>query len=69
MFQTCFKKRENNGRAVIVLSIFALTCCIVTIEGEHNLKYLFTRVQFRWNLSDFNRYTAVHVTVLIIGEL
>lgn len=66
---TCFlKKRENNGRAVLILATFSLASCVVTLEGEKDIKYLFTRSYFKWNLAKFQSFMAVHTATVIIGK-
>lgn len=67
MFSCFFKKRENNGRAVLVLVTFALASCVAVLEGEKDIKYLFTRTNFNWDLHKFQSFMAVHTVTVIIG--
>jgi len=34
MLATCFKKRDHHRRTIIFLVIFALSTCVITIEGK-----------------------------------
>lgn len=68
MFSTCFKKRENYKRAMIFLAIFSLASAVITLEGESNLKFLFVRVRFGWNITQFTTWITVHLLLISIGN-
>lgn len=69
MFTCFFKKRENNGRAVLILATFSLGSCVAIIEGEKDIKYLFTRFHFGWNFPKYQTYMAAHTVTIIIGAV
>lgn len=68
MISTCCKKREHYGRPIIFLMIIAISSCILILEGESAVTFLYTRTKFGWNLSKYMNYSSFTVLVTVIGS-
>ncbi|XP_013112907.2 proton-coupled folate transporter [Stomoxys calcitrans] len=69
LVQTCIKRRPNFDRAIIWLTMMALTVAIFTMEGDSNVTYLYVRKQFEWTLKDFSMFNAARIIVQIFGSV
>ncbi|XP_075167978.1 putative peptidoglycan muropeptide transporter SLC46 [Haematobia irritans] len=68
LFRTCLKKRSNYDRAIIWLTLMALTLAIFAVEGDSNVSYMFVSNKFEWNVREFGIYSASRIIVQIIGS-
>lgn len=66
MLRVCFKKRENHGRAKLLLTIAATTLSTFTLYGASGLIYLYTRNKLQWTMKDFTTFSSVS-TVYVLG--
>lgn len=69
LVQTSLKRRPNFDRAIIWLTMMALTVAIFTMEGDSNVTYLYVRKQFEWTLKDFSMFNAARIVVQILGSV
>lgn len=69
MFRICCKKRENYGRAVIILVIISLTATVSAMEGEGNIRYLFARLKFGWNIEKYAEWISITCAINFIGNV
>ncbi|XP_069691101.1 probable peptidoglycan muropeptide transporter SLC46 isoform X1 [Periplaneta americana] len=69
MVSTCCKRREQYGRAILFLIIITTATCIITMEGESNISFLYTREKFEWNLSKYTRYSSISMVTVVLGGL
>lgn len=61
VFSTCFKRRPNCGRTVILLIVSSLVIMILIMEGELTTLYLYLRERFGWHLVDYTTYSSFAV--------
>ncbi|KAK6644998.1 hypothetical protein RUM43_001274 [Polyplax serrata] len=69
MFRVCFKKRDSCGRAVLFLVILSLTGSVCAMEGESNLRFLYMRLKFSWNIEEFTKWISFTYGINFLGFL
>ncbi|XP_016929152.2 probable peptidoglycan muropeptide transporter SLC46 [Drosophila suzukii] len=69
LVRTCFKRRPNFDRAIIWLTMIALTIAIFDMEGESTVNYMFMQDQFNWTIKDFSLFNASRIVIQIIGSI
>ncbi|GFG36707.1 hypothetical protein Cfor_09425 [Coptotermes formosanus] len=69
MFATCFKKREHHRRAIVFLVIITLSTCIITLEGESAVSFLYTRNKFGWDITKHTEFASAATLVSIFGTV
>ncbi|ALC41566.1 CG30344 [Drosophila busckii] len=68
LVRTSLLQRANYDRAIIWLTIIALTISIFNMEGENTCNVLFMREQFDWTIKDISQFNAARIVVQIIGS-
>lgn len=58
VFRVCFKRRENHGRAIILLLIAAMLFNVSTLSSS-SILYLFTRLKFNWSEQEFTIWMSL----------
>ncbi|KAH8373068.1 hypothetical protein KR009_011225 [Drosophila setifemur] len=69
LVRTCFRRRPNFDRAIIWLTMVALTIAIFDMEGEGTVNYMFMREQFDWTIKDFSLFNASRIVIQIVGSI
>ncbi|XP_036219264.2 probable peptidoglycan muropeptide transporter SLC46 isoform X2 [Bactrocera oleae] len=69
MWQTCFKPREYNDRAIIWLSMIANLISVFVLDGSMTVFYLFIREIFHWSIKEFTTFETVNMLVTTIGNI
>ncbi|KAH8367101.1 hypothetical protein KR084_000689 [Drosophila pseudotakahashii] len=69
LVRTCFKRRPNFDRAIIWLTMIALTIAIFDMEGEGTVNYMFMQDQFNWTIKDFSLFNASRIVIQIVGSI
>ncbi|BFG04190.1 proton-coupled folate transporter [Drosophila madeirensis] len=69
LVRTCFQRRPNYDRAIIWLTMIALTIAIFDMEGEGTVNYMFMREQFDWTIKDFSLFNAARIVIQIVGSI
>ncbi|EDW58819.1 probable peptidoglycan muropeptide transporter SLC46 [Drosophila virilis] len=69
LVRTCFLPRANYDRAIIWLTMVALTITIFNMEGENTVNVLFMREQFDWTIKDISQFNAARIVIQIIGSV
>ncbi|EDW02470.1 proton-coupled folate transporter [Drosophila grimshawi] len=69
LVRTCFLPRANYDRAIIWLTMMALTISIFNMEGENTVNVLFMREQFDWTVKDITQFNTVRIAVQIVGSV
>lgn len=67
MMTTCFKRRPNKLRAIILLIVFANSLSIFIVYGLYNLDYLYTRQKLTWDLKDYTIFGASNTMIMVAG--
>lgn len=67
MMRTCFEKRPDYGRAIILMLTVVLVCGTCVIDGESSVVFLFTREKFGWDLRDYTLFTGIALAINIVG--
>ena len=58
VFKVCFKRRENHGRAIILLLIGAMLFNVSTLSSS-SIVYLFSRLKFDWSEQEFTIWMSL----------
>lgn len=69
MLATCFKKRDHHRRTIIFLVIIALCTCIITLEGESTVSFLYTRNRFGWDIRKHTEFSGAATLVSVFGTV
>ncbi|KAL7736108.1 hypothetical protein ACLKA6_003842 [Drosophila palustris] len=69
LVRTCFLPRANYDRAIIWLTMIALTITIFNMEGENTVNVLFMREQFDWTIKDISQFNAARIVIQIVGSV
>ncbi|KAH8285452.1 hypothetical protein KR054_009496 [Drosophila jambulina] len=69
LVRTCFQRRPNYDRAIIWLTMVALTIAIFDMEGEGTVNYMFMQEQFNWTIKDFSLFNASRIVIQIVGSI
>ncbi|KAH8277558.1 hypothetical protein KR018_000692 [Drosophila ironensis] len=69
LLRTSFQRRPNFDRAIIWLTIVALTIAIFDMEGEGTVNYMFMEEQFNWTIKDFSLFNASRIVIQIVGSV
>lgn len=69
MFATCFKEREHHRRAIIFLVIITISTCIITLEGENAVSFLYTRNKFGWDITKHTEFASAATLVSVFGTV
>ncbi|KAH8279396.1 hypothetical protein KR026_008637 [Drosophila bipectinata] len=66
---TAIKRRPNFDRAIIWLTMIALTIAIFDMEGEGTVNYMFMQEKFNWTIKDFSLFNASRIVIQIVGSI
>lgn len=69
LVRTCFLRRANYDRAIIWLTMVALTITIFIMEGENTVNVLFLREKFNWTIKDISLFNAARIVIQIVGSV
>uniref|UniRef100_A0A034W8X9 Solute carrier family 46 member 3 n=1 Tax=Bactrocera dorsalis TaxID=27457 RepID=A0A034W8X9_BACDO len=69
MWQTCFRPREYNDRAIIWLAMMACSISVFVIDGSMTVFYLFIREIFNWSVKEFTTFETINMFVTTIGNI
>ncbi|KAH8369650.1 hypothetical protein KR093_000527 [Drosophila rubida] len=69
LVRTCLLQRANYDRAIIWLTMVALTITIFNMEGENTVNVLFMREQFDWTIKDISQFNAARIVIQIVGSV
>uniref|UniRef100_A0A6P7GU06 Proton-coupled folate transporter-like n=1 Tax=Diabrotica virgifera virgifera TaxID=50390 RepID=A0A6P7GU06_DIAVI len=69
MFQVLTKQRENNTRAIIILSVITLIIVNFVGSGEFGVMYLFLLKKLHWNVTKYTLYISVTTIVSVTGTM
>lgn len=69
LVRTCFLPRANYDRAIIWLTMVALTITIFIMEGENTVNVLFLREKFDWTIKDISQFNAARIVIQIVGSV
>uniref|UniRef100_W8BYE5 Solute carrier family 46 member 3 n=1 Tax=Ceratitis capitata TaxID=7213 RepID=W8BYE5_CERCA len=69
MWQTCFKPREYNDRAIVCLAMVAYSISVFVIDGSMTVFYLFIREIFHWSIKDFTTFETISMLVSTVGNI
>ncbi|KAH8261430.1 hypothetical protein KR044_009085 [Drosophila immigrans] len=69
LVRTCVLQRANFDRAIIWLTMIALTISIFNMEGENTVNVLFMREQFDWTIKDISQFNAARIVIQIVGSV
>ncbi|KAH8355685.1 proton-coupled folate transporter [Drosophila serrata] len=69
LVRTCFQRRPNYDRAIIWLTMVALTIAIFDMEGEGTVNYMFMQEKFNWTIKDYSLFNAARIVIQIVGSI
>ncbi|KAH8258059.1 hypothetical protein KR038_005243 [Drosophila bunnanda] len=69
LVRTCFQRRPNYDRAIIWLTMVALTIAIFDMEGEGTVNYMFMQEKFNWTIKDYSLFNASRIVIQIVGSI
>ncbi|KDR06884.1 hypothetical protein L798_03365 [Zootermopsis nevadensis] len=69
MITTCCKRREHYGRAIIFLVIIAVSTCVITMEGDSAVSFLYTRDKFGWDIRTFTQFGSLSTLISVFGTV
>ncbi|XP_062135866.1 probable peptidoglycan muropeptide transporter SLC46 [Drosophila sulfurigaster albostrigata] len=69
LVRTCLLPRANFDRAIIWLTMVALTISIFDMEGENTVSVLFLREQFNWTIKEISQFNAARIIIQIVGSV
>ncbi|XP_018790462.1 PREDICTED: proton-coupled folate transporter-like isoform X2 [Bactrocera latifrons] len=69
MWQTCFRPREFNDRAIIWLAMMACSISVFVLDGNMTVFYLFIREIFNWSVKEFTTFETISMFVTTIGNI
>ncbi|XP_036331954.1 proton-coupled folate transporter-like [Rhagoletis pomonella] len=69
MWETCFKPRERNDRAIIWLAAIAHLISVFVLDGSMTVFYLFARETFHWTIKEFNTFDTINIFVSLLGNI
>ncbi|PNF29985.1 hypothetical protein B7P43_G06967 [Cryptotermes secundus] len=69
MIATCCKRREHYRRAIIFLVIIVISTCIISLEGESTVSFLYTRDKFGWDIRKYTQFGSVVTLLSLCGTL
>lgn len=69
LVNTAIKRRPNFDRAIIWLTMIALTIAIFDMEGEGTVNYMFMQEKFNWTIKDFSLFNASRIIIQIVGSI
>uniref|UniRef100_A0A0A1WMV0 Solute carrier family 46 member 3 n=1 Tax=Zeugodacus cucurbitae TaxID=28588 RepID=A0A0A1WMV0_ZEUCU len=69
MWDTCFKPRGYNDRAIIWLAMIASLISVFVIDGSMTVFYLFIREIFNWSVKEFTTFETMNMFVTTIGNI
>ncbi|XP_031618143.1 uncharacterized protein LOC116337604 [Contarinia nasturtii] len=69
LLDTCFKRREHNGRILIWLVIFTLILRNFAMNGAESVNFLFMRDRFKWMITDYAIYSSFNMVCQVFGNL
>lgn len=68
-FNTCFKKRPGNSRAVIWCLLMIMVFIVSSTNAQHNVYYLFVREKFQWSLKEASLFDSLSRLISILGSM
>ena len=63
------KKRSYNRRLYLNMSMVIFIMVITPIFGELNIRYLYVRTRYGWEVDEYSRYTTFDSSLSIIGKV
>ena len=64
-----FKKRPNHRRMYLLLLIVIFVTEVGPFQGEANIRYLYVRTRYGWEVEEFSNYNTFNAGLTLIGKL
>ena len=63
-----FKKRPNNKRLYLGLTVTLFVIIVIPYIGEASIRYLYVRTRYGWEVEEYSLYRSIDVAIGAVGK-